>query len=195
MSALTIDRKLVETFLEECNHTNFMIAARGSGFEGGVTPTIEVKTHYFSDGPEKQLYTRNNGNLLAGQERVFSIACNYAKGGDYIRAIEALVSCEYYKQVEVSTLKSISVEGVLGIQPNPIVLEPLVWRRDIETNEITAYGGARAGAGRPNVLGDSVLLSFDAPKSMRDAFDAKAKAQGVSRAERLRALIAKDLAE
>lgn len=195
MAESVVDRESVETFIQDCGETNFEIIARGVNTSGAVQPTIQKRTKYFGDQPKTDIQRWYNGLRTSiapdGLTRVFSQAVNLAEGGDWYRAIVALVECGYYEQVELRPTASMSVQD-RGEQDNPLaaILQPLIWRCE-NNGSVTTHGGARAGAGRPSLQGR--LISIDMPEEMIAQLNANAKAQGISRAEVIRNIIAKEL--
>lgn len=190
-----VDRAAIESFLEECNNTNFEVIARGVTLSGAAQGVLKKSTRYLWDNTSRTEVVRQttglrDGITVDGATRVFKQAANLADGDDWYRAIQSLVECGYYQQIELRPLGFISLQGVWGEQKNPCAdLEPLIWR--CEDGKVTTHGGARTGAGRPSLGGK--LVPVDMPLDMIDALQSEARSRGISRAELVRAFIKKGL--
>ncbi len=197
---LTVDRSAIEAFLEAVGNTNFEIVGYANGLEGALIMRIIKETKIFGTNiREPEVRSSISGYTGGtGASRGFDLAYAAAKSGDIVRACELLVT-SYFYEVELRLLTWIDTpdpdSGMASQHPNPLAkaIEPLIWRKDVESGEVSAHGGARPGAGRPPELGESKLISLDMPVSMRDELDVKAKERGVSRAELMRTLIAEGL--
>ncbi len=180
--SVDVTREAIEAFLQQIGDTNFEIIARGNSLSGPIESRIIKETKIFGTSIEPSRVRVDPSRHMdgTGAKRDFLQAANAIKAGDVVRACEILVN-SYCNEVELRPL---------GQASN---LEPLIWRQNVENGVWTGHGGARIGAGRPSVLGESKLVSIDIPLSLLNDLDTQAKERAISRAELMRELLTKGL--